>query len=533
VGETIRAAAALAILVAPPLLAQQGPGRSIPAAQRLGHSRFPTSCDRTVQPRFDRAVAMLHSFWFAGAIREFNAVLERDPACAMAHWGIAMSNWGFRGQPVATRAGAAAIAKAEVLAGRARTPRERDYIAAAALLYKDAERVNPRTRITAYERAMADLTRRYPDDREAVLFHALAILDTVVPTDKTYAARLRAGALLEEAYAADPDHAGTAHYIIHAYDVPALAGRALEAARRYARLAPNVAHPLHMPSHVFTRLGYWEESIDSNLRSAEAAAAEGPQGAGERLHALDYAVYAYLQTAQDRAAHAIVRTVPGLARGGGAAPHHGSPNAFAAAAIPARYALERHAWTEASVLPPSTSDMPQADAMTSFARALGFARTARPALARQEIDQIAALRDALNARRDLYWAELVDVQRAAATAWASFAEGRAAEAIALLRSAAEREDATEKAGTTPGPLMPARELLGDMLIEAKRPAEALREYEAALASEPNRYRSVAGAARAALLAGADATARRYREQLARICGKGDRPGRPELQEARK
>jgi tetratricopeptide (TPR) repeat protein len=529
VGEKVRAAAALAVLLACPLAAQ----RSNPAAPRLGKTRFPTSCDRAVEQRFDRAVAMLHSFWFAGAIREFNGVLETDPRCAIAHWGIAMSNWGFRGQPVATRAGAAAIARAEALAGEAQTPRERDYIAAAALLYKDQERVNPRTRITAYERAMAELTRKYPDDREAVLFHALAILDTVVPTDKTYAARLRAGGLLEKEYAADPDHAGTAHYIIHAYDVPALAGRALEAARRYAKLAPRVAHPLHMPSHVFTRLGYWDESIDSNLKSAEAAAAEGPQGAGERLHALDYAVYAYLQTAQDRAALAIVRALPATARVRGEVPHHGSPNAFAVAAIPARYALERHAWAEAARLTPSPSDMPQADAMTRFARALGFGRTGRPDLARQEIDRIAALRDALNTRRDMYWSELVDIQRAAASAWASFAEGRAAEAIALLRSAAEREDATEKAGTTPGPLMPARELLGDMLVEAKRPAEALREYEATLVSEPNRYRSVAGAARAAQLAGSAAKAQQYREQLTRICVKGDRPGRPELQTARK
>jgi hypothetical protein len=354
-----------------------------------------------------------------------------------------------------------------------------------------------------------------------------------VPTDKTYAARLRAGALLEKEYAAEPDHAGTAHYIIHAYDVPALAARALTAARHYATLAPDIPHPLHMPSHVFTRLGYWEESIDSNLRSAEAARREGPQGTGERLHALDYAMYAYLQTAQDRAAYRIVRTLPTIARATGPAAHHGPANAFAAAAIPARYALERHAWTEATKLTLNASDMPQADAMTHFARALGFARTAQPARAREEIDRIGALRDALNARRDMYWSELVDIQRIAATAWATFAEGRGTEAVNLLRSAADREDATEKAATTPGPLMPARELLADLLLESKRAADALREYEATLASEPNRFRSVAGAARAAQLAGASAKARQYVEQLVAMCGKSDRPGRQELHEARR
>ena len=527
-----RTAVAAALAVALHTLVVAEARQPAPVARRIAKSHFVTSCDRGVEQRFDRAVAMLHSFWFAEAIKEFNRVLEADPRCAIAYWGIALGNWGFRGQIAATRAGAAAIERGEALAASVPTTREKDYIAAVALLYKDFERVSPRPRINAYEQAMADLTGKYPEDREAVLFHALAILDTVVPTDKTYAARLRAGAMLEKQYALEPDHPGTAHYIIHAYDVPPLAARALTAARRYARLAPDAPHALHMPSHVFTRLGYWEESIDSNLRSAEAARKEGLPAAGERLHALDYAIYAYVQSGQDGAASAIVRTVPTIADATAAA-HHGPANAFAAAAIPARYALERHAWAEAIKLTPRVSDMPQADAITRFARALGFARTARADRARQEIEQLAALRDALNAQRDLYWAELVDVQRVAASAWASFAEGRAAEAINLLRSAAEREEATEKPGTTPGPLMPARELLGDMLLEAKRAPDALREYEAALTSDPNRYRSVAGAARAAQLAGSTAKARQYFEQLAKICSKGDRPGRPELEEARR
>ena len=502
------------------------------APERLAKTHFSTTCDPSVEKRFDRAVSVLHSFWFAEAIKEFHNVLETDPHCAMAYWGIAMSDWGFRRQTAALRAGAAAIEKAESELKDVKTQREKDYIGALALLYKDFERVNPRTRIDAYEKAMKQLSAKYPEDREAVLFYALAILDTVVPTDKTYAARLKAGALLEKEFKTQPDHPGIAHYIIHAYDVPALADRALAAARRYAKIAPEVPHALHMPSHTFTRLGYWEESIDSNIRSAAAARKDGPSGAGERLHALDYAVYGYLQTGQDRAAFRIVETIPTIARGSGPSPTYGSANFFAVAAIPARYALERHAWMEATKLQRHPSDMPYADAMTDFARALGFARTGQLSSARQELDRIVALRDKLSDARDMYWAGQVEIERLVATAWLSLAEGRGEEGVSLLQTAADQEDLTEKAGTTPGPLMPARELLGDMLIELKQPSRALKEYETTMKKEPNRFWTVLGGARAAELSGDRMKAARYYQQLAQICRRADRPGRPELDRAR-
>ena len=518
----------LASALVPASLGAQAPATS--AQERLGQTHFITSCEPAVEKRFDRAIAVLHSFWYSEAIKEFNRVVEADPGCAMAYWGIAMSNWGFRRQLPALRAGRAAVERAQ--AAHARTPREKDYIAAVARLYDDFERVNPPVRINAYVQAMEQLTKAYPADREAVIFYALGILDTVVPTDKTFAARLKAGAILEKEFKTQPDHPGIAHYIIHAYDVPPLADRALAAAYRYAKIAPAAPHALHMPSHTFTRLGYWEESIDSNVQSAAAAEKEGASGTGERLHALDYAAYGYLQTAQDRAALKIVRQIPSLAASG-PTPEYGSANAFAVAAIPARYVLERHAWTEAANLQVHATGTPSADALTHFARALGLARTRKPAGAQREIERLTELRDKLTQSNDRYWAGQVEIQRVTAAAWTAWAAGQRDEALRLLRTAADLEDATEKAGTTPGPLMPARELLGDMLLELNQPAKALSEYEATLKREPNRFWSVYGVARAAQLAGDSAKASRTYSQLVKICRRADQPGRSELAQARK
>jgi tetratricopeptide (TPR) repeat protein len=492
---------------------------------------FATSCDHAVEQQFDRAVAALHSFWFSEAIREFRSILANDSHCAMANWGIAISDLGFRGQLPALRAGAAAIHQAEAQLDDAKTQREKDYINALAIRYEDIEHTNTRTRVLAYEKAMEQLTAKYPEDREAVLFYALAILDTVVPTDKTYAARLKAGAILEREFKIQPDHPGISHYIIHAYDVPDLAPRALGAARHYATIAPNVPHPLHMPSHIFTRLGDWEESIESNSRSAAAAAKEGPEGVGERLHALDYEIYARLQTAQDQAAFRIVNALPRIAQSSDSA-RYGAANFFAVAAIPARYALERHAWTEATKLPAHTSDMPYADAMTYFARALGFAHTRQATRAASELDRIIVLRDKLKDSKDMYWAGQVEIERLSAAGWIAMAEGRTEQAESLLRAAADQEDATEKPGTAPGPLMPARELLADMLLELKQPGQALREYERATRNEPNRFWSIFGSARAAQLSGDREKAARYYRRLLEICRHADRPGRHELELAR-
>lgn len=527
---------ASAFLFAPAAGAQHEHGTLAPP-DRLGKVHFQTSCSSTVEKDLDRAVALLHSFWFSAAIDALGGVLQKDPGCAMAHWGIAMSWWGnpfggFR-SPRALQEGRAAVDKAK--AAGAKTDRERDYIAAVERLYQDYETVDHRTRIVAYEKAMEGLAIRYANDAEATLFYALSLDQTALPSDKTYANQLKAAAMLEKEFTRQPDHPGVAHYIIHSYDVPALAPRALEAARRYAKIAPDAPHALHMPSHTFTRVGYWQDSIETNI--ASAAAARKDNAASEELHALDYQVYAYLQTAQDSAAKKVAASAPGIGgriqmnAAGAAAP--APAGLFALAAIPARYALERSAWKEAAALQPRETPFPWTDAITYFARALGAARGGNPAAAAKDLEKLAAVRDALQKAKDAYWTEQVDIQRRVAAAWVAFAEGRADEGLATLREAAEMEDGTEKSAISPGPIKPARELLGEMLLEAGRPADALKEFDATMRKEPNRFRGLYGAARAAELAGDRAKAKSYYAKLVEICRRGDAPARAELQEARK
>ncbi len=346
--------------------------------ERLGTVHFPTSCSVAVEGDFNRAVALLHSFWFSEAIKSFHEVAKSDPGCAMAYWGVAMSWWGnpFAGfrSPKALEEGKAAIEKARV--SNAKTARERDYIEAVALLYKDTDTVDQRTRTLAYEKAMEQLAGTYTDDPEARIFYALSLDQTNLATDKTYTNLLKAASILEQELTAQPDHPGITHYIIHSYDVPSLAPRALDAATRYAQIAPDAPHALHMPSHTFTRVGLWQESIDTNL--ASAAAARKDQAPAEELHALDYQTYAYLQTAQDQAAKNVLEQIPAIGvriqanAAGAAAP--APAGWYALAAIPARYALERNAWAEAASLVPQESHFPWIDAVTYFARALGAAR---------------------------------------------------------------------------------------------------------------------------------------------------------------
>jgi tetratricopeptide (TPR) repeat protein len=382
---------------------------------------------------------------------------------------------------------------------------------------------------------MEEVYRKYPDDREAAAFYALAVNQTALPTDKTYAQQLKAAAILEKLFAAAPEHPGLAHYIIHAFDHPPLAPRALEAARRYAKIAPSAPHALHMPSHTFTRVGYWQESIDTNIASAAAATREGTFG--EALHAMDYQMYAYLQTGQDAAARRLMDEMPRvLARldvnaMGGAAP--GAAGLYAAAAIPARWAMERGAWGEAAALKPASSAYPYVDAVTPFARAVGAARSGNADAARADAATLDALRGKLNAMKDGDWAEKVRIQHEVASAWIAFAEKRQDEALATLRKAADAEDATDKSAISPGPLAPARELLGEMLLEIGRPADALKEFEAVLKKEPNRFRATYLAGKTASGAGNTTAARTHYRKLLEICKSGDTPGRPELQEARK
>ena len=489
------------------LHAQQQQHRHPPADERLGAVHFANSCRPEVAPRFDRAMALLHSFEFGSAMRGFEEVLAADSTCAMAWWGIALGRWtnpmapGIRPPALLARGKEAADAAAR-LAVHA-SERERGYIAAVSQLYHDHARQDQATRLAAYEKAMGELAAKYPDDAEARIFHAISLVASASPSDKTYEKQLRAGAMLERMFASQPDHPGLAHYIIHAYDYPALASRAEAAARRYADIAPSAAHALHMPSHTFTRVGMWRESVGTNLRSRDAALTQS--ALAEALHAVDYAVYASLQMRRDSAALALLREAETLGERFdpsavvGAAP--GSAGLFALAAIPARYALERRAWSEAAALTPRPSAFPYTDALTWFAKALGAARLRDTVRVRVARDTLEMLRARLDAAKEGYWAEQVAIQRLSADAWLDFAAGRRDAALTKMREAANREDATEKAAVTPGPLAPARELLADMLMEAGRPRDALAEYRAALTREPNRYWTLAGGVKAAQAAG--------------------------------
>jgi hypothetical protein len=389
--------------------------------------------------------------------------------------------------------------------------------------------------LLGYRDAMGDVAAKYPEDHEAQIFYALALAVAEDPADKTYADRLKAGAILEKLFAEQPTHPGLAHYIIHAYDVPALAGRALVAAQRYADIAPDAPHALHMPSHTFTRLGYWQDSIHSNVAAAAAARRQGQTA--EELHASDYETYAYLQTGQDEAAGRIVNALPEMASRfdpkavliGAGPPAAGY---FALAAIPARYALERQDWEAAERLTLSETPFPYTDAMTWFARGLGAARLGHAAAANEAATALKQIQERLSKANEPYWAQQVEIQATAVEAWFALANGKNEEALRQMESAAKLEDGTEKSAVTPGPLSPARELLGEMLLEMNEPAKALEQFEATLKKEPRRFRSLSGAAHAAQLSGSRDTSQGFFRELLTVCAQSDRPGRPEIKEAR-
>lgn len=509
-------------------------------ADKIGQVHFPTSCSAEAQVHFDRAVALLHSFWFPEAIKAFNTVLETDSSCAMGYWGIAVSLLGnpLAGAPTpqALQEGQATLRYAKPVG--VRTEREYDYLNAIALFYKDVEATDQLTRGLAYEQAMERLAARYPDDTEATIFYALALNITARPTDKTYANQLKAAALLENIFAQQPNHPGVAHYLIHSYDYPPIAEKGLPAARRYASIAPAAPHALHMPSHIFTRLGLWQESIQTNRASAMAARDElrAPQPVGaasyNALHAMDYMMYAHLQLAQDQAARRLLDEVLALSKMD--VEHFGA--AYALAAIPARYVLERRRWEEATTLQLHPKELtwerfPQSEAVTVFARGLGAARSGQGAAAQQDVARLQALRDALVASGQKYWAEQVEIQRQVVSAWLARLEGKKEEAVKLMRAAVALEEATEKHPVTPGPLIPARELLGELLLELNQPALALPAFEASQRVEPHRFRGLYGAARAADLAGEKEKARTLYMQLVMMCAPADSE-RPELSEAK-
>jgi hypothetical protein len=516
---------------------QAAPARADGGAH-VGNAHFAVSCSAPAQQQFDRAVAMLHSFWYPEAAKAFAAIGDTDPSCAMAQWGVAMSVWYPLWYPpgeAMLKIGAAAVEKARGIG--ATTDRERDYIEAIAVFYKDWGTVDHRTRALAYEKAMAEVYRRYPDDREAGIFYALALDATAPPTDKSYANQRKAAEILEKAHGAEPDHPGIAHYLIHSYDSATLAEQGLPAARSYAALAPAVPHALHMPSHIFTRLGLWQESIASNAAGHDKARSyaekrDGP-GAfdGETVHTMDYLEYAYLQGAQDEAAKRVVQEL-GILRKGPTI----STTAYAVAAIPARYALERRNWSDAASLampetPIAWERFPWAEALNAYTRALGAARTGDQASAEHEIARLRSLEDKLIATKDKYWADQVEVQRLAASGVAKRAQGNDAEAVRLVRAAADLEAGMDKHPVTPAAILPARELLADLLLELDRPAEALAEYERSLAAEPKRFRSLFGAAQAAVRMETPVKARGYYTELVVQCDKADTE-RPELAQAK-
>ncbi len=495
---------------------------------RLGKVEFPNSCSPAVQEKLLRGVAMLHSFYYSAAQRAFEEVAAEDNSCAIGAWGYAsilMLNplQGIGASPKGAQQAQGAIDKGRRMG--AKTQRERDYLEAVAAYYEDFANRTERARQLARAKAYEALAAKYPDDDEAQIFYAVYLAGTQLPSDQTYAAYLKAAGILEKQFAKHPDHPGVAHYLIHSYDAPPIAAQGVPAARRYADIAPDAPHALHMPSHIFTRVGAWADSVATNRRSADVAKKSNEPD--EALHAMDYMAYAYLQLARDgdvRSTFDEARAVTGINPARATGP-------YALVAMPARYALERGAWGEAAKLVPVPSKFPFTEAMTHFARALGAARSGDPGAAQKDVERIAALRDELKAAKNEYWANEVEVMRLASLAWVALAQKRAAEALVLMRQAADMEDRSDKNIVTPGRLLPARELLGDMLMELKRPAEALKEYESSQKREPNRYRGLWGAGQAAAQSGNRDKARRYFSKLIESAGSGDL--RPEMDKARR
>jgi tetratricopeptide (TPR) repeat protein len=491
--------------------------------EKLGRLSFPTSCDPKVQAEFERGVAMIHSYWFLIARRTFENVLKQDPDCAIAYWGVAIDLLNNSLAVVPPRADAeaawAALEKARQVG--AKTQRERDWIEALSAYFRDHDKVPVNVRLAAYNDAMAQVAARYPDDDEAQVFYALTLQASASPADTTYASQLKSVAILEKVYDRNPQHPGVTHFIIHGYDYAPLAEKGVAAARRYAGIAPAVPHARHMPSHIYSMVGSWEESIASNA----SALAIQP----DYYHAADFSVYAHLQLAQDAKARALTETSLATADRGD------RPITFvnftAKAAMPARYVLERADWAAAAALPLKPSQYPQADSLTRFTRGLGMARTGDLAGARAEIEAIKALRAALEKSNQSYWADRSEEQMLAISAWIALKDGAREQAVKLMRTAAEGEDGSVKHVAMENRLYPLRELYAELLLETGAGADALREYERALAQTPNRYRAVLGLARAATAVGDRSKAAQYYGRLLALT-KGADSERPEIAEAR-
>jgi len=494
--------------------------------QRLGTVHFETSCNEAAQRRFDRAMRYQHSFWYRESKELFEDVLKADPACGIAYWGIALSllNNPHAPPPAGNLPqGLAAIEKGKAVG--AKTQRERDFIDSLSAFYTDHDKVDHRTRVLAYLKAIEAVAGRYPNDDEAQILYGIMLNVAASPNDKTYAMQLKGAAILEPIFRRQPRHPGVAHYLIHLFDTPALAEKGLDAARRYSEIAPAAPHAQHMPSHIFTRVGFWKESIASNTISARAA--KDSKEPSDQLHAMDYLVYAYLQMGQDAKAKAVVDEMVAV----GGFPETFIAGPYALAASPARYALERGDWNGAAGLAVRPTPGAHVQAMTHFARAVGAARAGNPDAAKADVAKLAELSGKLREARDAYWAEQVDIQRQVAAAWVLYAEGRFDDALKALSAAADAEDKTEKHPVTPGVPTPARELYGSMLLDRGMVSEALAAFEATLKKEPNRLGATLGAAKAAERAGNLAGARQHYAAAVAL-SEGADPVRPEIAEAR-
>jgi len=517
---TAIAMVATAAALAGPALAQDD------AEQQFGTVHFSTSCNETAQRRFDRGMRYQHSFWYRESKEIFEETLKADPDCAIAYWGIALSLLLNPHVPTPKdnlALGLAILEKAKSIG--AKTQRERDYIDALLAFYADHDKFSHVQRAQTYLKAMEALAARYPADDEAQIGYAIVLNVAASPNDKTYANQLKGAAILEPIFKRQPRHPGIAHYLIHLYDYPPIADKGLDAARRYAEIAPAAPHALHMPSHIFTRVGYWQESIASN--SASARAAKAGKEPHDQLHAMDYLVYAYLQVARDKEARAVMEEMVALTGY--------NPNVrtgpYAVAASQARYMIERGDWSGAAGLQVQPSRFAYVDAVTHFARALGAARSGNLDGAKSDIAKLAELRGKLQQAKDDYWTEQVDIQRQIATAWVLNAENKQADALGAMSAAADLEDKTEKSVVTPGWLSPARELHGAMLLERGMAKEALAAFEATLTKEPNRLGATVGAARAAEKLGDAAKARQYYAKAVALTEGAD-ASRPAVAEAR-
>jgi tetratricopeptide (TPR) repeat protein len=471
--------------------AQEAHSHVVP--EQLGTVSFPISCKPEVQQEFNRGVALLHSFAYDAARESFRIVAAQDPHCAMAHWGAAMAYYRQLWEPPIL-SGSYPSAQREIeqaLALNPASPREQGLIHAADAVFQDAATVPYSSRAANYEKAMGELAATYPKDAEIQVFYALALLANASPSDKTHSRQKRAADLLEPLYAAYPQHPGTAHYLIHACDNAEMAQRGLPAARSYAKIAPSAPHALHMPSHIFTRLGLWDDSIASNLAAREAAHKAGD--IGEELHSMDYLVYAYLQTGRDTEAGEIVQQAKGMT----------SLNledfkvAYASTAMPVRFAVERKHWADAATIAPVAAAPPQVAAIAVWARALGLARGGHAADAATSISDLQRIEDSLHAASNDYWVAQVRILNREIMAWSAQAQGQGPQAVLLMRQAADEEDSMEKLPVTPGPIVPAREQLGQLLLEQGQVEAAGKEFALALAGAPGRKCALEGAAAAA------------------------------------